>query len=309
MRYWWVNQNQTYKHEVSGGYLWSPKARADGVRNYFYDTMTEVVPGDLVFSFSDTLIKAVGVVLGEAQTAAKPDAFGSSGKSWGDIGWYVPVDFKLVEQPIRPKDLMSQLLPTLPKKYSPLQPNGKGNQVYLTEIPEDMAKVLFTALGHSIDTLLSPALAVLNAEVADDKSQVALLARQDIAETEKEQLVRARRGQGLFRSRVELIEPQCRLTGVRQKVHLRASHIKPWRDSTDAEKLDGHNGLLLAPHVDHLFDRGFVSFSDGGDLLISSKLDAEVLIAWGLNTKKHVGSFTTAQQGYLDYHRRNVFQI
>jgi len=59
MRYWWVNQNQTYRHEVSGGYLWSPKRNAKGARNPFYESMREVAPGDLVFSFVNTRIPAV----------------------------------------------------------------------------------------------------------------------------------------------------------------------------------------------------------------------------------------------------------
>jgi putative restriction endonuclease len=50
MRYWWVNQNQTYRHEIGGGYLWSPKRNANGARNPFYESMREVAPGDLVFS-------------------------------------------------------------------------------------------------------------------------------------------------------------------------------------------------------------------------------------------------------------------
>lgn len=62
MRYWWVNQNQTYKFEVNGGFLWSPKTRSDGGKNHFYKTMEEVRPGDLVFSYCDTYIKAIGVV-------------------------------------------------------------------------------------------------------------------------------------------------------------------------------------------------------------------------------------------------------
>lgn len=54
MRYWWVNQNKTYVHEVGGGYLWSPKVYANGRRNRFYDSMTEAAPGDVVFSFCNT---------------------------------------------------------------------------------------------------------------------------------------------------------------------------------------------------------------------------------------------------------------
>lgn len=61
MRYWWVNQNQTYRHEISGGYLWSPKRNANKARNPFYESMREVAPGDIIFSFRDTRIAALGI--------------------------------------------------------------------------------------------------------------------------------------------------------------------------------------------------------------------------------------------------------
>jgi hypothetical protein len=61
VRYWWVNQNQTYRAEVSGGYLWSPKRNKNGARNQFYDNMRLVSPADLVLSLRDTRIGAVGV--------------------------------------------------------------------------------------------------------------------------------------------------------------------------------------------------------------------------------------------------------
>ena len=61
MRFWWVNQNQTYRHELGGGYLWSPKRNANGARNPFYESMREVAPGDLVFSFVDTRIAAISI--------------------------------------------------------------------------------------------------------------------------------------------------------------------------------------------------------------------------------------------------------
>jgi len=61
MRYWWVNQNQTYRQELGGGYLWSPKRNANGARNPFYESMREVAPGDIVFSFVDTRIAAAGI--------------------------------------------------------------------------------------------------------------------------------------------------------------------------------------------------------------------------------------------------------
>ncbi|MEO8681286.1 MAG: hypothetical protein ABI665_19710 [Vicinamibacterales bacterium] len=54
--------------------MWSPKTNANGARNPFYDFMREVAPGDIVFSFCDTRIKALGIVSGNAQTVPKPDA-------------------------------------------------------------------------------------------------------------------------------------------------------------------------------------------------------------------------------------------
>ena len=61
MRYWWVNQNQTYNQERDGGYIWSPKRNRNGARNQFYENMREVAPGDLVFSFRHANIVAIGV--------------------------------------------------------------------------------------------------------------------------------------------------------------------------------------------------------------------------------------------------------
>ena len=94
MRYWWVNQNQTYQHEVPGGYLWSPKRKANGYRNPFYEFMREVAPGDLVFSFCDTKIRAVGIARSYAYEAPKPEEFGSAGRNWEAIGWRVDVSLQ-----------------------------------------------------------------------------------------------------------------------------------------------------------------------------------------------------------------------
>jgi putative restriction endonuclease len=61
VRYWWVNQNKTYRHEIAGGYLWSPKRKRNNHRNVYYEFMREVAPGDLAFSFYDTRIAAIGI--------------------------------------------------------------------------------------------------------------------------------------------------------------------------------------------------------------------------------------------------------
>jgi hypothetical protein len=94
-------------------------------------------------------------------------------------------------------------------------------------------------------------------------------AQSRIRETDREAIIRARRGQGLFKQRVMQIESRCRITGIDNSIHLVARHCKPWRDSTKEERLNGENGPLLTPSIDHLFDRGFIGFEDSGRLVIS----------------------------------------
>jgi putative restriction endonuclease len=308
MRYWWVNQNQTYKAEIPGGFLWSPKTRADGAKNPFYENMRLVEPGDAIFSFCDTYIKAVGLATDRAATAPKPD-FGKVGDSWSGEGWLVPVEFKELESPIRPKDHIEQLRPHLPKKYSPLQPNGDGLQsVYLAEVPEPMASELIRLLGKQYEVVLENLSDEIGSSATEDRQEGVIKGRTDIGSTAKEQLVKARRGQGIFRANVRLNEKFCRVTGVSNPNFLRASHIKPWKDSSDEEKLSGCNGLLLAPHVDHLFDKGLISFTDSGALLISRHLDRKILQAWGIPEELNVGAFSNEQAHFLEYHRGKVFR-
>lgn len=309
MRYWWVNHKKTYKSEVPGGFLWSPKTRTDGVRNQFYENMCEVSVGDVIFSFCDTRIKAIGVAVGRAETAPKPD-FGAAGASWSQEGWLVPVEFKELHLQTRPKDHIALIRPHLPTKYSPLRDSGDGLQsVYLAEVPVSMAEVLAEIIGIEYSSALKELQRDKDeAEIVADQQEEALKGRTDIGDTTKDQLVKARRGQGIFRMNVRLHEKGCRVTGVTDLQHLRASHIKPWKDSTDEEKLSGCNGLLLAPHIDHLFDRGLVSFSDSGDLLISPKLDQAVLAKWGMSAVMNVGPFNAHQRVFLEYHRCSVFK-
>jgi len=317
VRYWWVNQNQTYRHEVPGNYLWSPKRNANGHRNPFYDFMREVAPGDVVFSFADTLIKAIGIVSSNAYEAPKPLEFGQAGAYWDEIGWRADGRFVELRLPIRPSEHMQVLGPRLPDLYSPLQKDGKGLQgVYLTRLPEPLAGALVDLLGaeardvirgHRVaeEHPLQPAIGLVEWE---EYEMNRLRADVGLPETTRQAVVLARRGQGLFKQRVMQIERACRITGVTREEHLRASHCKPWRDATNDERLDGENGLLLTPNADHLFDRGFIGFEDDGEVLISPVAHADSLTRMGLNSLRviNVGPFSEGQRRYLGFHRDNV---
>lgn len=250
-----------------------------------------------------------GVAQATARSSAKPTAFGEAGANWSNEGWLVPVQFTELKSPIRPKDHIKVLAPTLPQKYSPLRSNGDGLQsVYLAEVPEPMAIVLRLLLGGQVEGILAEGGPFEPDKSVDDAAEEAINQRADIPATSKQQLIKARRGQGVYRTNLEKLEKSCRVTGITAMAHLRASHSKPWRDSTDEEKLDGANGLLLSPHVDHLYDRGYISFADDGQILVSAKLSPAIAKHWGLHLDGNVGSFTSAQRVYLAYHRGHVFQ-
>ena len=296
MRYWWVNQNKTYKAEVGGGYMWSPKSNKDGGFNQFYKNMTEAGVGDIVFSFSNTLIKTVGVVSASACSSEKPKEFGKAGDAWDTDGWLVQVDYEEINNPLKPKNHMDILGPLLPDRYSPIRANGVGNQVYLTEISKAMATSLLSLIGNQLD------MAIEEGEEREIKN------RTDIDVTEKYQLVRSRVGQGQYRNNLERHESGCRITGITDKRFLTASHIKPWAKSNDFEKLDGNNGLLLSPHIDRLFDRGYISFQDNGQLIFSPSLPSDVMTAWGLNNPAKVKPLTSKQSFYMNFHRSEIFR-
>jgi len=303
MNYWWVNQKQTFKQESAGGYMWSPKKNKNGGYVQYYENMCNVFPGDIVFSYRNQQIAALGVIQCPGYSAPKPSEFGRAGDAWSVDGWRVDVEYQILNNQISPKQHMEELAPLLPEKYSPIQANGDGNQVYLCAISTEMGEKLLELINEEppavetsqtdilIDNFLE---GQLSGEVTDDEER----------ETEIVQEVKSRKGQGLFRSRLEMVEGACRVTGAKQ--HLIASHIKPWSKSNSIERLDGNNGLLLSPHVDLLFDKGYISFEDDGNMIISQSADRETLRLWGI-AAKNVGEFNDEQKVYLQYHRDQVF--
>jgi hypothetical protein len=201
------------------------------------------------FSFMDTRIQAIGIAQSYCWESPKPLEFGSAGQNWEDIGWKVKVAFTGLNQKIRPKDHIGVLRPLRPERYSPLQPNGNGLQsVYLTEVPATMAEVLMGLIGEEVKPL-SVAAQTVKPVAADDldvwegKLEQQVASDTTVPETERRALIRARKGQGLFKERVSQIETKCRITGVQNPVHLIASHCKPWRDSSNEERLNAENGL------------------------------------------------------------------
>jgi hypothetical protein len=302
MNFWWVNHKQTFRSEIGEGYIWSPKVKKDGHFSQAYHNMTFVRPYDVIFSYALGNIIAVGIIVSTAIESNRPTEFGKIGEQWSNNGWIVKVQWEKLLERFSPKENIALIAPLLPSKHSPIQRTGDGNQgQYLASISSHLGELLLRIIEQT-NPLLRIDLAELKGNIQEDEI-VYSLQQKSIAPTFKEQLIKARIGQGRFRMEVEDIEFACRMTGLSDKRFLIASHIKPWKDSEDFEKLDGHNGLLLSPHVDKLFDNKHITFSEDGNIIVPNPKVLLVMEKWKLNPNKSVGKFTDKQQKYLAYHR------
>jgi hypothetical protein len=127
--------------------------------------------------------------------------------------------------------------------------------------------------------------------------------------TEAERIVIQRIGQDIFRDAlIDYWSGRCPLTGITERALLRASHIKPWADCTDTERLDVHNGLLLSALWDAAFDRGLVSFAEDGSVLVSDQLGSAASKALGIGYVRPLRGLTAVHKKNLSSHRhRNGF--
>ena len=130
---------------------------------------------------------------------------------------------------------------------------------------------------------------------------------EDLKGFEREAVIKARVNQSQFRKDLIHKYGKCCLCGVKSPELLLASHIKPWKDSDEYEKVDVNNGLLLCPNHDRLFDRGLISFDDDGTILISEKLseNEQMFMNVSRTMKIHVDS---KMKKYLSFHRENCFK-
>jgi len=299
LQYWWVNHRQAMT-TGSGDSLWTPLQGKSGAVSESMRNMTRVQPGDLLFVHAEGAVRGIGVALHPALEASGPSGRGR--------GWQLPVRIFELVMPLDPKSHMAALKELLPVAHSPLRASGVRNPaIYLASVPEPMAEALRALLTGQVEDVEAQIKAAVESELADDWMETAIRQRTDIAPEHRQQLIRARRGLGVFRRSLEQFESACRVTGLLDRRHLRACHIKPWSASEDREKLDGCNGLLLSPHIAHLFARGYISFGDDGALLISRHLNPAVLSAWRLPMPYNVGAFQPRQLEYLAYHRREIF--
>ena len=127
------------------------------------------------------------------------------------------------------------------------------------------------------------------------------------AATERTSLLRSRIGQDKFRYLVlERWDYRCAVT--KAGILLTASHIKPWRDSSDTERLDAFNGLCLSPLYDRAFDSGIITFAFDGTLILSSAIPRREAQLLGLTENKRLTGLTSRHRPYLAYHHHHIWR-
>jgi putative restriction endonuclease len=299
MAYWWVSQNQTFRHEREGGYLWAPAIDKAGKTPFHWQTMHDVRPGDLVFSFVDQTIKALGVAQSSARPATRPLEF-TDQELWKQDGFRIDVVYEDVKPPLNIPLVSSELSKLLPSTHSPLNRNGTGNQGYLFPLPDGAGRYLLSHVGRD---------AALGLQHGDELA-VKAITRSTLTLTEKQAVIQARVGQGRFRNDLlRMWDGRCAITGIALTQLLRASHIKPWASSNNRERIDTYNGLLLAANYDAAFDAGIISFDDSGALLCKPLVDPTELLRAGIDTTGRLRIMREEMLPYLDFHRRNLANL
>lgn len=139
--------------------------------------------------------------------------------------------------------------------------------------------------------------------IEDDISEI--IFDESTSITEKDNLVKARIGQGKFRKDLIELWGCCSVTTCKEEMLLVASHIKPWRNSSSQERLDKYNGLLLIATIDKAFDSGLISFNEKGNILVTDEFkECEKA---GINKSMKIDLLPEHVE-YMKYHRENVYK-
>lgn len=179
-----------------------------------------------------------------------------------------------------------------------LEKNKSKRSIYLNENNNDYSD--FKAALNKYRKFIAT-----KSDLIDDIE--AIIKDEIIPKTEKKRLISARIGQGNYREELINLWKKCAVSKCEMTDVLIASHIKPWRKSTNKERLDRYNGLLLLPNYDKLFDKGLISFEDNGKIIISPLIKEEEYKVLGVSPNDELFKVYDENKPYLEEHRRIVF--
>jgi hypothetical protein len=176
--------------------------------------------------------------------------------------------------------------------HSPFDYRGVVTLVQMATLPAKPAQFVFR-LAHDLSA---------QDDILMHRNEFA-----NLSATERQAVTKARIGQGRFRQQLIEIWEGCAVTDIKLPNVLRASHIKPWRFSTNSERVDPYNGLLLLPQYDQLFDKGLISFDEKGRLIRSRAIEGIEPKKLGIDVNDRLRALSKQHSAFLDYHRAEVF--
>ncbi|MEW4108339.1 HNH endonuclease [Bacillus thuringiensis] len=307
MNYFLVFQNKSYVEERSGGYLWAPQTNKFGHTIHNWKYMKKIEKGDIIFNSYKGQLVSVLIARENCNEHDRPAVLDQL-ELWEKKGWMVNVEYIDLNVPIVYKDYMGVILELQDDKYAPFNKSGRGNTGYLFRVSTELANFLFKLIekknGYTRDEFQ-----------IEDKGEEQFIKKFEkyldspivLEKTERELIIKSRIGQSAFKKALLAIERKCRLCEVTDERFLIASHIKPWSQSNNQERLDVNNGLLLCPNHDALFDKGYISFDKDGSILISDSLDEATNIVLNINGIMNI-RMNESQQEYIEWHRENAYK-
>lgn len=305
MAYYWVNIGSSQEEVEKYNFLWAPEYGIDKNGNKFVTASWKPVPkvksGDVIICHSNKHVVYLAQATSNAYPHQRPDT--RTYDKWKPEGFKIDVDLIVLSQPINNAEFKDEIIDRfnslcVPKLFNSRRQVGEN---YMVSIPEAVADLVLSAVGEAASKIKR---LNLNSEGAAKKKK---RKRKADVEREKQTIVNARVGQGQFRRDVlDIWSNTCPVTNISTPGLLIASHIVSWALSNDEEKIDGYNGLPLSPNADKLFDKGLISFSDSGQLLVSPSLAISTLNALGINEQTKIEGLTKEHTYYLGRHR-NIF--
>lgn len=294
MEFYWVNVGGTHKEVLEGSFLWAPvsSVQSNGKEKTLvhWDNVGAVKKGDIIFCCREKQIYAIAIATADAFDAERPT--NRSFSTWSNKGRRVDIDLTQLERPILRDEIAAVFMDQFDNQTSPslFTKGGTLNQIYMAHLPVRAGVFLLEASGQ-----LPVFDNILITQGATGKK---------VDKTTRESIVQARVGQGQFRaSLLSIWQGRCALTGIENQDLLVASHIEAWCMADNVARLDPDNGLLLATHIDRLFDRGLISFAGDGSLLVSGMLSQHDRAVFGLDQFAGIAGLSAGNQKYLVKHR------
>lgn len=278
MKFFIAMQNELYEQQFNQQILSCSQKDPIGNVPHYYARMTELSKGDKIFHYSNGNIVAIGTIV-------KPTI--SVFHEANNYFFEAKIQYDIISTPLHVRTYWDEVKMLLPAAYAAFQKNGHDNGGFLYPCNENLA------------CLFMEKIALLN-------SDEPIL--QEILETEAKVQATMRIGHQHYKNKLlHLWHHECAICKINIPELLKASHAKPWRDATHQERLDPYNGLLLCAHHDALFDKGFISFNECGEILLSPVLIKAEPSIYGVNANMRIQLYEENLK-YLLWHQSYVFK-